>query len=84
MTEEVWNQVRNAKEDLIMMINESAGQVAPDTSGIELSKKIFEMVMSKKFDPIGLALSRRKKRDSTSLFSIDESAADFQMWIYLK
>jgi hypothetical protein len=61
MTEEVWNQVRNAKEDLIMMINESEGQVAPDASGIELSKKIFEMVMSAKFDPIGHALSDLKK-----------------------
>jgi hypothetical protein len=61
MTEEVWNQVRNAKEDLIMMINESATQVAADTTGIELSKKIFEMVMSKKQDPIGHALSELKK-----------------------
>src|SRR6478736_283675 len=61
MTEEVWNQVRNAKEDLIMMINESATQIAPDSTGIELSKKIFEMVMNKKQDPIGHALSELKK-----------------------
>ncbi|MBS1505635.1 MAG: hypothetical protein JSS79_03215 [Bacteroidetes bacterium] len=61
MSEEVWNQVRNAKEDLILMINESAGLVAPDSSSIELSKKIFEMVMNKKQDPIGHALSELKK-----------------------
>jgi hypothetical protein len=61
MSEEVWNQVRNAKEDLIMLINEAAGQVAPDVSCIELSKKIFEMVMNKKQDPIGHALSELKK-----------------------
>jgi hypothetical protein len=61
MSEDVWNQVRNAKEDLIIMINESASQVAPDTTGIELSKKIFEMVMNKKQDPIGHALSELKK-----------------------
>lgn len=61
MSEEVWNQVRNAKEDLILMINESAGLVAPDGSSIELSKKIFEMVMNKKQDPIGHALSELKK-----------------------
>ena len=61
MTEEVWNQVRNAKEDLIMMINESATQVASDSTSIELSKKIFEMVMNKKQDPIGHALSELKK-----------------------
>ena len=61
MSEEVWNLVRNAKEDLIIMINESAGEIAPDTACIELSKKIFEMVMNKKQDPIGHALSELKK-----------------------
>jgi hypothetical protein len=61
MTEDVWNQVRNAKEDLSMMINEAAMQVAPDSASIELSKKIFEMVMNKKQDPIGHALSELKK-----------------------
>jgi len=61
MTEEVWNQVRTAKEDLIITINESAGQVAAESTGIDLSKKIFEMTMDKKTDPIGHALSEVKK-----------------------
>ncbi len=54
------------KEDLIMMINEAATQVASDTTGIELSKKIFEMVMNKKQDPIGHAMSELKKKFSKS------------------
>ncbi len=61
MTEEVWDQVRNAKEDLIILINESASAVAPESTAIELSKKIFELVMNKKQDPIGHALSELKK-----------------------
>ncbi len=61
MSEDVWNQVRNAKEELLITINEAAGQVEPEASGFDLSKKIFEMVMSKKLDPIGHALSELKK-----------------------
>jgi len=61
MTEEVWNQVKNGKEDLIMMINESAGQMGAEATGIDLAKKIFEQVMERKTDPIGHALSELKK-----------------------
>jgi len=61
MTEEVWNNVRNAKEDLIITINEAASQIAPDATGIDLSKKIFEQLMNQKQDPIGHALSELKR-----------------------
>ena len=61
MGEEVWNQIRNAKEDLIILINEASSRVTIDSTSIDLSKKIFEMVMDKKVDPIGHALSELKK-----------------------
>src|SRR5260221_13515525 len=61
MTEEVWNQVKNGKEDLIMLINEAAGQMSNEATGIDLAKKIFEQVMDRKTDPIGHALSELKK-----------------------
>lgn len=61
MTEEVWNQVRNAKEDLIVLINEAAMQMTPDSTGIDLAKKIFEQTMERKTDPIGHALTELKK-----------------------
>lgn len=61
MSEDVWNQVRNAKEDLIIMINESASQVPAEATSLELSKKIFEGVMEKKVDLIGHALSELRK-----------------------
>ncbi|MBS1559835.1 MAG: hypothetical protein JST69_14030 [Bacteroidetes bacterium] len=61
MSEEVWNLVRNAKEDLIIIINESVTQVAADAPSIELSKKIFELMMERKIDVISHALSEVKK-----------------------
>lgn len=61
MSEEVWNQVRNAKEDLVMAINDAASAIPADATSIELSKKIFELIMSKQVDLIGLALSELRK-----------------------
>ncbi|MBL7871027.1 MAG: hypothetical protein JNM78_05415 [Cyclobacteriaceae bacterium] len=57
MGEETWNQTRNAKDDLVMLINEAASTMAPEATSIDLSKKIFEVTMGKKVDLIGLALT---------------------------
>lgn len=61
MSEEVWSQIRNAKEDLIILINEASSRMMPDAKSIDLSKKIFEMAMEKKVDLIALALTELKK-----------------------
>lgn len=61
ISEEVWSVIKNAKEDLIIEINEAAQQVHNDSPSIELAKKIFEVALSKKVDPMGLALSELKK-----------------------
>ena len=61
MSEEVWNLVRNAKEDLIIMINEAASRMTADSRSIDLSKKIFEIALDKKVDPMGHALTEVKK-----------------------
>jgi hypothetical protein len=61
MSEEVWNQVKNAKEHLVILINEASSKVTMESTSLDLSKKIFEMVMDKKVDPIGHALSELKK-----------------------
>ncbi|MFM7852797.1 MAG: hypothetical protein ACKO96_12990 [Flammeovirgaceae bacterium] len=61
MSEEVWNQIRNAKEDLIILINEASSRMMPDAKSIDLSKKIFEMAMEKKVDLIALAMTELKK-----------------------
>jgi len=61
MGEEVWNQIRNAKEDLVILINEAASHMSAEATSIDLSKKIFEMVMEKKVDLILLALTDLRK-----------------------
>ena len=61
MSEEVWNLIKNAKEDLIIAINEASMRVAGEASSIELSKKIFEMTMDKKVDLVNHALTELKK-----------------------
>ena len=61
MSEEVWGLVKNAKEDLIMMINEASSMMTPESRSIDLSKKIFEIALEKKVDPMGHALSEVKK-----------------------
>jgi predicted AlkP superfamily phosphohydrolase/phosphomutase len=59
--EEVWSTIKNAKEDLIIEINEAAQQVPSDAPSIELAKRIFEVALSKNVDPVGHALSELKK-----------------------
>src|ERR1041385_1171654 len=49
--EEVWSVIKNAKEDVIININEAAQQVPADAPSIELAKRIFEVTMSKNVDP---------------------------------
>ncbi|MEI9918625.1 MAG: hypothetical protein WDO14_07460 [Bacteroidota bacterium] len=61
ISEEVWSVVKNAKEDLIIEINEAAQSVHNDAPSIELAKRIFEVALSKKVDPMSLALSELKK-----------------------
>lgn len=61
MSEEVWNQIRNAKEDLIIVINDSASQLPVEANSIDLSKKIFEVVMNKNVDLIAHALTELRK-----------------------
>ncbi len=61
MSEEVWEHIKNAKEDLIMMINDAASEMTLESTSLDLSKKIFEKSISKNIDPLALALSEMKK-----------------------
>lgn len=41
-----WDAVRNLKEQNIMIVNQVASMLPPETSGSELNKKILEVLMS--------------------------------------
>lgn len=61
MSEEVWDLVKNAKEDLIVSINDAASEMNLEATSLDLSKKIFEKAVNKPVDPIAHALSELKK-----------------------
>ncbi|MCB0487191.1 MAG: hypothetical protein R2820_09480 [Cyclobacteriaceae bacterium] len=61
MSEEVWNMIKNAKEDLIIQINEAASAVKEDATGIDLARQIFQADLDKKVEPITHAISELKK-----------------------
>ena len=61
MSENVWNLIKNAKEELILSINDAAGEMRMESTSIDLSKKIFEKSINKQIDPIAHALTELKK-----------------------
>ena len=61
MSEDVWSTIKNAKEDLIVVINDSASEMALESTSLDLSKKIFEKSVNKPVDPIAHALTELKK-----------------------
>ncbi len=50
MTNEAWEQVSNAVESTLTLINEAGGETAPDDKSLSLAKKIFELNMAKPSD----------------------------------
>ena len=61
MSDEVWSMIKNAKEDLTILINEASAQMGADSTSLDLSRKIFELTLEKKVEPIGHALLELKK-----------------------
>ncbi|MFZ9504327.1 MAG: hypothetical protein ACO263_07130 [Cyclobacteriaceae bacterium] len=61
MSEAIWTLVKNSKEDLVVLINESIVALSTEATGLDLAKKIFERTMEKQVDPMGHALSELKK-----------------------
>lgn len=61
MSEEVWDLVKNAKEDLIVSINNAAEKMTPESSNLDLAKQLFDDLMERDVDPITLALHEVKE-----------------------
>jgi hypothetical protein len=61
MSEQVWETIKNAKEDLVMTVNDAASEMSGESSSLDLSKKIFERYLSKPVDPMVHALSELKR-----------------------
>lgn len=60
MSDEVWEMIKNAKEDLIVTINDAASEMTMDSSSLDLAKKVFEKAVKKTVDPLEYALLQLK------------------------
>ena len=56
-----WNLVKNAKEEIIAVINQSAEGLASDAKSLDLAKRIFEKMLDKQVDPSVVALTQIKE-----------------------
>jgi len=61
ISEGVWEMIKNAKEDLIVSINDAASEMTVDSTSLDVSKKIFEKSITKSVDPLAHALLELKK-----------------------
>ena len=61
ISENVWDLIKSAKEDLIVTINDAATEMSPEGTSLDLSKRIFEKTLSKPMDPLANALSELKR-----------------------
>jgi hypothetical protein len=61
ISEHAWDLIKNAKEDLILMINDASSEMGAESSSLDLSKKIFEKSINKTVDPLNHALTEVKK-----------------------
>jgi hypothetical protein len=60
MTNAVWNVVKNGRDELVKTINLAFGECDADAPGLELSKKVFEVMVRKNEFPIQNALDQVK------------------------
>jgi len=60
MTDESWGMIKNAMEEVIMIINQAADQLKEEAKSIDLAKAIFEDIMERKIDPIDYPLKNLK------------------------
>ena len=60
MSDEAWDMVKNAKEELIVTINAAADKLGEKATSIDLSKQIFEETMTRDKDLIQETLKNIK------------------------
>ncbi|GMQ31074.1 hypothetical protein [Algoriphagus confluentis] len=59
-SEETWEAVRRAVEEVLTLLNMSRQELGPEASGMELAKAIFTHSLEKKNDAVSFALKQVK------------------------
>ena len=62
-----WKTVLNAKDETIQILNIAINNLSPESSGIDLSAKIFESIASKKISPTESARNLIVKEFQTTI-----------------
>ncbi|WP_439880197.1 hypothetical protein ACSX1A_13650 [Pontibacter sp. MBLB2868] len=61
MTEQAWQQVQHAREDVVNLINRTFQELPQNAKGTELAKRVLENVLNSETDPTARALSYVKQ-----------------------
>ena len=67
ISEELWETVKSAKENVISILNAAMDEVKEDDPSVELAKKVAEIVMHQQQSPTDYALSMLRK-ESKAIF----------------
>ncbi|MGF1636429.1 MAG: hypothetical protein ACFCUU_05100 [Cyclobacteriaceae bacterium] len=57
LSDELWEHIRNAVEDVVSLVNIAAEQLKPEDKGIELARWVFEILSEKQDDLISRTLT---------------------------
>jgi hypothetical protein len=60
MTNSIWNEVKSGRDELVKTINLAYGECNADAPGVELSKKIFEVMVRQNEFPIQKVIDKLK------------------------
>ncbi len=61
MTEQAWQQVKHAREDVVNLINKTYKELPENSRGTDLAKRILETVLATEQDPTSRALTYVKQ-----------------------
>jgi uncharacterized protein YjaZ len=67
MSQDVWDKIQGAMNDVSTLINQASGDVRPDAPALDLSKRIFERIIQRDRQPTADAL-RVVKEEIQRLF----------------
>lgn len=56
MSDQTWQLIKIAMDDVINVINAASQDLKPEDKGVELGKKVFEIIMKREADPAKQAL----------------------------
>ena len=61
MTEQAWQQVKHAREEVVNLINRTYKELPEDARGTDLAKKVLENILASETDPTARAISYVKQ-----------------------